>query len=86
MVVVWLVRIALLAAFFLIWQYGGDLLVLPFGRGVADGWHIAFGSPAEIAPSLVKLFTTGKIVPQIIVTLVETLSAFAIGTTSAVPA
>jgi NitT/TauT family transport system permease protein len=77
MIVVWCVRIILVAAFLLIWQYGGALLAWLFGSSVF--WWNFFSSPTEIASALVKLFTTAKIFPQIVLTVVETLSAFAIG-------
>ena len=82
MIVVWCVRIALFAAFLLIWQYNGALLDWLFG---GSGYWLLFSSPTQIASALAHMVTTGRVFPQIILTTVEILSAFAIGAALALP-
>lgn len=42
--------------------------------------ELFFGKPVEIFTTLIRLFTSGKIYPHLLVTLMETLLAFVIGT------
>ncbi|MFG1193093.1 ABC transporter permease [Xanthobacter flavus] len=58
-------------ALFALWQTLVNLGVLP---------ELLFGRPTKIAESLFNLFYTGKIYPHLLVTLIETLLAFVIGT------
>jgi NitT/TauT family transport system permease protein len=68
---IWLCRLALLAAFFVFWQISVDHGLLP---------RFFFGTPTAIAAQLVEWLVSGSIYRHLLITLIETLLSFVVGT------